>query len=141
MARAPFRMTIVLGALSLGACGNPAPMPTGGAAMADANDMTAMPMPDGKKVDMSGVPQFPGAVMVDMKIMPHEADDMMHFNFDAPAVPATVMAWYLAELPKHGFTVAANGAALVGTDGAHNPFRLDLEAAPGGHTLGSISKG
>ncbi|MFM9829309.1 MAG: hypothetical protein ACKVOB_11295 [Sphingomonas sp.] len=128
-------------ALALAGCGSPAPMPTGGAAMVDTNDMMSMPMPDGRRVDMTKVPEFPGAVMVDMKIMPHEADDMMGYSFDAPSPPADVIAWYKAALPKAGFSVTDDKGALVGVGPDRAPFRLDLKSAPGGHTIGTISKG
>lgn len=137
------RTFVALGALclALAACGNPAPMPSGGAAMADGNDMMAMPMPDGRSIDMGKVPQFPGAVMVDMKIMPHEEADMMAFSFNAPASPAVVRDWYKAELAKAGFSVTEQGENLVGVGPDRAPFRLTLKAAPEGHTLGVVGKG
>lgn len=135
------RTLIVLGALSgaLAGCGSPAPMPTGGAAMANA--MTDMPMPDGRRIEMGQVPQFPGAVMVDMKIMPHQPADMMDFSFDAPARPADVLAWYKVELPKAGYSVTEQAGDLIGVGPGRAPFRLALKSAPDGHTIGTISKG
>lgn len=106
-----------------------------------ANDtMMAMDMPDGSPVDMAMLPLFPGAKMIDMKIMPHMPDDEMAMNFDAPADVASVRDWYAAELAKKGFRLTANATGLAGTDPSGNNFRLVLQAAPGGHTLGMIGK-
>ncbi len=134
-------LALVALCLVLAGCGNPGPMPTGSGAMADANGMMAMPMPDGRRIDMGKVPQFPGAVMVDMKIMPHQEADMMEYSFNAPAPPAVVRDWYQRELAKAGFSTTKQGDDLVGVGPDRAPFRLTLKAAAGGHTLGVVGKG
>ena len=130
-------LTLASLSLVLGACSEPARV----AAPAANDAMMEMDMPDGTPVDMAAVPMFPGATMVDMKIMPHMPDDAMNMNFDAPAAPGAVRDWYADTLAKKGFTLTPNAQGLAGTDPAGKPFALILEAAPGGHTLGTISKG
>ncbi len=125
-------------ALGLGGCTEPARSPA--AAMAGGN-MVDMPMPDGGAVDMAQVPLYPGSTMVDMKIMPHEEDDMMGVAFDSPADAATVRQWYLTTLVPKGFTLKEDGSALTGTDSAGNPVRIDVQPAAAGHSTGTISKG
>jgi len=102
-------------------------------------DMTAMDRP---LVLEDGVLEAEaGAKMIDMKIMPHLPDDDMHVNFESPADPATVRAWYAAELGGKGFVLKAEGNGLIGTDAAGKPFGIKLQPAPGGHSRGTISKG
>lgn len=110
------------------------------AAMAGNNAMD-MPMPDGRAVDMAALPLYPGSKMIDMKIMPHEADDMVDVAFDSPADPATVRSWYAETLGKQGYALKAAGSILAGTDASGNPIRIDVQPAPGGHSIGTISKG
>ena len=125
-------------AIPLAGCSEAAHQPTP-AATGDA--MMAMPMPDGAMASMADVPLYPGAKMIDMKIMPHLADDMMDYNFDAPADPATVRDWFAAELGKKGYAVEPAGDSLIGSDPAGKPFRVDLRPGAQGHTIGTIAKG
>lgn len=131
-------VALLAAANALAACSEPARTPA--AAMAGSNAMD-MPMPDGAAVDMAMVPLYPGAKMIDMKIVPHEVDDMMGMAFDAPADAATVTTWYSATLASKGFKLAPQGTALVGTDPSGNPVRIDVTPAAGGHSTGVISKG
>ncbi len=125
-------------AMPLAACGNPAEQ-TPPTAAAKGDDM---PMPDGSKADMTAIALFPGSTMrKSIKIMPHEADDMMNFSFMSPAPPAKVRDWFAGELAQGGYRLTARGNSLIGTDTHGNPFRLDLVDAPGGHSMGVISKG
>ncbi len=125
-------------ALPLAACSSPAQQ-TPPEMVANADDM---PMPDGSKADMTAIKLFPGSTMrKSIKIMPHEADDMMDFSFMSPAPPAQVRDWFAAELGHGGYTLTAKGNSLIGTDDKGKPFRLDLTDAPGGHAMGVISKG
>jgi len=125
-------------AIPLAACSETARAPV--ATMAGSNAMD-MPMPDGSAVDLAMVPLYPGARMIDMKIMPHEEDDMMGMAFDSPADAATVRRWYLDTLGPKGFVLSANGTALVGTDPSGKPVRIEVKPAAGGHSTGIISKG
>lgn len=125
-------------ALPLAACSETGPAAK---ATASADAMNQMDMPDGTPADMNAVPLYPGSKMVDMKIMPHLADDAMTVNFDSPVTPDLVRAWYLAELPKKGFAVAAEEDGIAGKGPDGHTLRITLEAAPDGHTLGAIIKG
>ncbi|MBY0306559.1 MAG: hypothetical protein K2W86_15575 [Sphingomonas sp.] len=129
-----------LAAMAITLVGCAAPAPTSAVAMAGNNAMD-MPMPDGSAVDMAALPLYPGSKMVDMKIMPHEVDDMIDLAFDSPADPATVRAWYVDTLGKQGFTLKEDGTALAGTDADGKPIRIDVQPAPGGHSTGTVSKG
>jgi len=125
-------------ALPIAACGSP-PQQTPSAMAAKGDDV---PMPDGSKADMTAIKLFPGSTMrKSMKIMPHEADDMMDFSFNSPAPPAQVRDWFAGELGSAGYKLTAKGNSLIGTDPGGKPFRLDLTDAPGGHAMGVISKG
>ncbi|OYY67755.1 MAG: hypothetical protein B7Y47_15335 [Sphingomonas sp. 28-63-12] len=124
-------------AISLAGCTEPASVP---AAMAGNNAMD-MPMPDGSAVDMAALPLYPGSTMIDLKIMPHEVDDMVDMAFDSPADPETVRAWYAETLGKQGYLLKADGSALAGTDAKGKPLRIDIQPAAGGHSTGTISKG
>lgn len=127
-------------ALPLAGCNGPAATtsPTPAATSADA--MNQMDMPDGSPVDMASVPLYPGAKMVDMKIMPHMPVDAMAINFDAPAAPGVVRDWYAAQLGAKGFKLQPDATGLAGTDPSGGAVHIALEAAPGGHTFGTISK-
>lgn len=128
----------VVVALPLGGCSEPTTTPK--AAMAGGN-MMDMPMPDGSAVDMAQVPLYPGAKMVDMKITPHEQDDMMDMAFDIPADAATARHWYLETLRPKGFHLAEVGTTLIGTDPSGRPVRIDVTPTPGGTSRSVISKG
>lgn len=134
-------MLFVLAAvLPLAGCNGPAATPTSPPATSSVDAMNDMDMPDGSPVDLASVPLYPGANMVDMKIMPHMPVDAMSINFDAPAAPGVVRDWYLAELGTKGFKLQSDATGLAGTDPTGNAVHIALEAAPGGHTLGTISK-
>lgn len=124
-------------AAPLAGCGNPAQQ-TPQEMVAKPDDM---PMPDGSKAKMAAIKLFPGSTMrQSIKIMPHEADDMIDFSFMSPAPPAQVRDWFASELGQQGYKLTAKDNSLIGTDGSGKPFRLDLVAAPGG-AMGVISKG
>lgn len=103
--------------------------------------MTEMDMPDGSRADMGAVPQYPGSKMVDVKIMPHMPDDMMAMSYDTPAAPAVVLAWYAAELGKKGYFLDETAKSLSGTDANGKAIKVEADAAPGGHSVVTISKG
>ncbi|WP_374125970.1 hypothetical protein [Sphingomonas sp. 28-62-11] len=135
----PRTTALLLGmSIALAACTEPARPPA--QPMAGAN-MTDMPMPDGIAVDMAAVPMYPGSTMIDMKIMPHEEDDMTGMAFDSPADPATVRRWYIDTLGAKGFMLKEQGTTVVGTDPAGNPVHIDVKPAAAGHSTGVISKG
>lgn len=140
MTRSIFGTMALLAATTgaLTACAEPARAPD--AAMAGGN-VTDMQMADGSPVDMTIVPLYPGAKMIDMKIMPHKEDDMTDVAFDSAADSATVRAWYLSTLEPKGFTLKAEGTALVGTDPVGKPVRIDVTPTAGGHSTGVISRG
>lgn len=124
--------------MPLAACTEPASPPS--APMAGTN-ATDMPMPDGSAVDMAMVPMYPGSTMIDMKIMPHEEDDMTGMAFDSPADAETVRRWYIDTLGAKGFTLKEQGTMVIGTDPAGKPVRIDVKPAAAGHSTGVISKG
>lgn len=131
----PILTAILLGTLA--ACGGDDRTPVANVAGADD-----MPMPDGSRADMAAIKLYPGSVMrQSAKIMPHEIDDMTHFSFVSPAAPDVVRAWFAGDLARGGYRLKPDGGSLVGTDPQGKPFRLDLADAPGGRTMGVISKG
>lgn len=132
-------LTAIAVALPLAGCNGPATVAPARTASSDA--MNQMDMPDGSPVDMTSVPFYPGAKMVDVKIMPHEPADAMTMNFDAPAAPSVVRDWYVTELGAKGFKLSPDGNGLAGTTPAGGLIHIKLDAAPGGHTLGAIVKG
>ncbi len=103
--------------------------------------MTEMDMPDGSRADMGAVPPYPGSKMVDVKITPHMPDDMMAMSYDIPVVPSVALAWYAAELGKKGYFLEENAKTLTGTDAKGSAIRVEADAAPGGHSVVTISKG
>lgn len=109
-------------------------------AMAGSNAMD-MPMPDGRAVDMASVPLYPGSRMVDMKIAPHQPDDMVDMAYDNPANSTVVRAWYADTLSKKGFALREDGTALIGVDPAGKVIRIDIQPAANGHSTGLISRG
>lgn len=124
--------------MPLAACTEPAGTPSAPIAGTNATDM---PMPDGSAVDMAMVPMYPGSTMIDMKIMPHEEDDMTGMAFDSPADAETVRRWYIATLSAKGFVLKEQGTTVVGTDPAGKPVHINVKPAAAGHSTGVISKG
>lgn len=135
----PRTTALLLGiSIALAACTEPARPPAEPMAGSNAMDM---PMPDGSAVDMAAVPMYPGSTMIDMKIMPHEEDDMTGMAFDSPADAATVRRWYVDTLGAKGFKLEEQGTTVVGTDPAGKPVHIEVKPAAGGHSMGVISKG
>ncbi|MBY0582458.1 MAG: hypothetical protein K2P68_05995 [Sphingomonas sp.] len=133
--------TAPLLALALAGCSSGGTNAADTMPMNSAGAMMDMPKPDGRSFDVKALPMYPGATMIDMKIMAHTTPDAMAYSFAAPAPLATVHDWFKDALPKAGLAVTEQGEDFTGTDKDGKMFRLDLARAAGDTTTGTITSG
>ncbi|CAN5232923.1 hypothetical protein BH10PSE12_BH10PSE12_35250 [soil metagenome] len=97
---------------------------------------------DPDEIDIGGVKLYPGTTVSNMDIETGKASgaDAVKIRFATPATPAAVRDYFLAGFRAKGATVTARGNSLVGSEKDGDPFRIDLNAGPGG-TAGLLAMG
>lgn len=95
---------------------------------------------DASDFDLNGVRLYPGSTIDGVNVASGESDGVT-IAFTSPATPDQVRGWFQERLGKVGFTVAQDGAGLVGTTDEHKPFRLTLTNQGSGHAKGKIVLG
>lgn len=88
--------------------------------------------------DIDGAKLYPGSVVdtFDMKARETAGEDSASIRivFTAPADPATVRAWFLADAERRKKPLTAAGDVLVGSTGEGKAYRISFAPADGGRT-------
>ncbi len=92
---------------------------------------------DAENFDLNGVHLYPGSTISGMNIDAKDAASsgkdrgLVRLNFESPAKPDVVRAWFLEKLTTAGdFTLQKDGTGLAGTSSDGKRFKLEL--APSG---------
>ena len=90
--------------------------------------------------DMNGVHLYPGSSIQGMNIQDGngKGKEGVQLSFTSPATPQVVRDWFMTQLQKGGFTVAANGNRLSGTTEENKAFTLDLAPEGGDKAKGTL---
>ncbi|WP_294239797.1 hypothetical protein [uncultured Sphingomonas sp.] len=90
--------------------------------------------------ELNGVHLYPGSTIRNVDVG-NGRDKALVMTFDSPADPATVRDWFREKMGDADFTLTDQGGALVGKTAEEKPFRLDLHAAGGDRSTGTITLG
>ena len=100
---------------------------------------------DAENFDMNGVHLYPGSTIGGMNIDAKDGgatgkdSGMVRLNFESPAKPDVVRAWFLKELTEAGeYKLQPEGTGLSGKSSDGKQFNLDLAPAGDNKSSGMI---
>ncbi len=103
----------------------------------DANIRVPSGVMGNGKIDISGVPLFPGASVQSVDVGGKGKGFTM--TFDAPADASVVRKWFVDRFAEKSVTVAANADGLAGTTKEGKPFAIALSPGAAGHSMGTLT--
>lgn len=105
----------------------------------DANIRVPSGVMGGGKVNISGVPLFPGASVSAVNVGGAGKDFSM--TFDAPADATVVQKWFLDRFAEKGIQAVANPTGMSGTTTEGKAFTIAMAPGADGNSTGTISIG
>lgn len=98
---------------------------------------------DAGDFDLNGVRLYPGSTIKGVSVDAGRAasEGAVKIAFESPATAMAVQQYFLARLPKAGFTLKASGNRLSGTTDEDQPFSLSVDEAGPTRSTGTITIG
>jgi hypothetical protein len=109
----------------------------------DANVRLPKALLDDSNFDIDGVKLYPGSKVDTVDIKADEASGKgradVRIGFSSPAEPAKVAAWFKEQFGKQSIEVGGDADTLNGKSENGDAFSIELTAADGGRTAGTVS--
>jgi hypothetical protein len=109
----------------------------------DANVRLPKTLLNDSNFDIDGVKLYPGSKVETVNVKADETSGKgradVRIGFSSPAEPAKVGAWLKEEFGKQSIKVGGDADTLTGTSKNGDAFTIELAAADGGKTAGTVS--
>lgn len=92
--------------------------------------------------EVDGLKLYPGSTIASLNVDANQdkgGEDSVRVQFDAPAAADKVRNWFQEQMQTAGFTVAAKDGQLSGKTSEGSDFTLDIDAAGGSKSRGTLT--
>ncbi len=109
----------------------------------DANVRLPKKLLDDTEFDIDGVKLYPGSTVASVNVKADESAakgsrSTVRIGFNSPAEPAKVATWFKDAFAKQAITVGGDADTLTGKSKDGDAFAIELAAADGGKTNGTV---